>query len=55
MEPVITALTAALTPAVFFGQIEDLVPFIVVVVPISLALMFLRRLVKGAARGKVSF
>jgi len=55
MADIITALTTALTPAVFFAIIEDLVPFIVVLVPIALGLYFLRKLVKGSAKGKVKF
>lgn len=55
MDAVITALTTALTPTVFFGIIADLVPFIVVLVPIALGLYFLRKLVKGASKGKVKF
>nr|CRY95293.1 hypothetical protein [uncultured prokaryote] len=55
MEAVITALTTALTPAAFFAIVADLVPFIVVLVPVSLALHFLRKLVKGAGKGKVKF
>lgn len=55
MDTVITALTTDLTPTVFFGIIADLVPLIVVLVPISLGLYFLRKLVKGAAKGKVKF
>lgn len=53
MEAVITALTTGLTPAVFFGIVADLVPFIIVMVPVALAIYFLRKLVKGAGRGKV--
>jgi hypothetical protein len=55
MTDVVLALTTALTPTVFFGIIADLVPLIVVLVPISLGLYFLRKLVKGAAKGKVKF
>ncbi|MDD4706417.1 MAG: hypothetical protein PHS24_04325 [Bacilli bacterium] len=55
MDAVVTALTTALTPAIFLDTIGDLVPFIVVLVPISLGLYFLRKLVKGAAKGKVRF
>lgn len=56
MDAVITALTggSGLTADTFFGTITDLVPFIVMMVPISLALMFLRKLIKGAGRGKVA-
>lgn len=55
MDAVITAITTALTPTVFFGVIADLVPLIIVLVPISLGLYFLRKLVKGSAKGKVRF
>jgi hypothetical protein len=55
MDAIVTALTTALTPAVFLDTIADLVPFIVILVPVSLGLMFLRKLVKGASKGKVKF
>ena len=55
MEAVITALTTTLTPVAFFGIVKDLVPFIGVMVPVALALYFLRKLVKGAGKGKVKF
>jgi hypothetical protein len=55
MDAVITAITTGLTPTVFFDTITDLVPFIIVLVPISLGLYFLRKLVKGSAKGKVRF
>lgn len=53
MSAVINALVTALTPAVFFGVIVDAVPFIIVMVPISLGLNFLRKMIKGAGKGKV--
>ena len=53
MGAVITAITTALTVDKFFAIVADLVPFIVVMVPVSLALYFLRKLIKGAAKGKV--
>lgn len=55
MDAVVTALTTGLTPAVFFGIVADIVPFIIVMVPIALGLYFLRKLVKGAGKGKVKF
>lgn len=58
MASVISALTdstTGLTSATFYGEITHLVPFIVLMVPISLGLYFLRRLVKGAGRAKVKF
>lgn len=55
MDAIITALTTALTPTVFLGVIADLVPFIVVLVPVALGIYFLRRLVSGAGKAKVKF
>lgn len=58
MSAVISALTNAetgLTSATFYSEIANLVPFIVLMVPISLGLYFLRRLVRGAGRAKVKF
>lgn len=55
MTTVVSALTSGLTAGTFFSVVADLVPFIVVLVPVSLALMFLRKLIKGAGKGKVKF
>ncbi len=55
MEAVITALSTGLTPAVFFAVVADLVPFIVVLVPVALGVYFLRKLVKGAGTARVKF
>ncbi len=55
MQAVITALTAALTPDKFFTVVADLVPFIAVMVPVALAVYFLRKLIKGAGKAKVKF
>ena len=55
MEAVITALTTGLTPTVFFAQVAALVPFLIVIVPVALAVYFLRKMVKGAGKAKVRF
>lgn len=55
MESVISALSSGLTPATFFGVVADLVPFIIVIVPVALGTYFLRKLVKGAGKAKVRF
>lgn len=55
MGKVITALTTGLTADVFFDVLADIVPFIVLIVPIALAVYFLRKLVKGAGKAKVRF
>lgn len=55
MSDVITALTTGLTASTFFGVVKDLMPFVIVMVPVSLGLMFLRKLIKGAGKGKTKF
>lgn len=56
MESVISALTnssTGLTSSTMFGVVADLVPFIVMIVPVALGVYFLRKLVKGAGKAKV--
>lgn len=53
MESVISALTTSLTADKFFEVVADLVPFIVVMVPVALGVYFFRKLVKGAGKAKV--
>ena len=56
MSSVISALTnstTGLTASSFFGVVADLVPFIVMIVPVALGTYFLRKLVKGAGKAKV--
>lgn len=56
MAAVISALTnstTGLTASTFFGVVADLVPFIVMIVPVALGTYFLRKLVKGAGKAKV--
>lgn len=53
MSAVISKLTTGLTPETFFSVVADLVPFIVVLVPVALGVYFLRKLVKGAGKAKV--
>lgn len=55
MDAVITALTSGLTTQVFFDVVADLVPFIIVIVPVALGTYFLRKLVKGSGQAKVKF
>lgn len=55
MEAFVTALTTALTPAAFWGAIEDAAPLIVVLVLIAFGYRILRRLVSGASKGKAKF
>lgn len=58
MSTVVSALTnstTGLTANTMFGVVAELVPFIVMIVPVALGIYFLRKLVKGAGKGKVRF
>lgn len=58
MSNVISALTnstTGLTANTMFGVVADLVPFIVMIVPVALGVYFLRKLIKGAGKAKVRF
>ena len=56
MSAVISALTnstTGLSASTMFGVVADLVPFIVMIVPVALGVYFLRKLIKGAGKAKV--
>lgn len=56
MSSVISALTnstTGLNANTFFGVVADLVPFIVMIVPVALGVYFLRKLIKGSGKAKV--
>lgn len=56
MSQVIDALTnstTGLSAGTMFGVVADIVPFIVMIVPVALGVYFLRKLVKGAGKAKV--
>lgn len=55
MSEVISALTTGVTSAVMFDTLADVIPFVITLIPFSLGLYFLRKLVKGAGTGKVKF
>lgn len=58
MSSVISELTnssTGLTADTMFGVVADLVPFIVMIVPVALGVYFLRKLIKGAGKAKVRF
>lgn len=57
MSAIITALTGegGLNATTILEVVADLVPFIVMIVPVALGIYFLRKLVKGTAKGKVRF
>ena len=58
MNTVVSALTnssTGLNASTMFGVVADLVPFIVMIVPVALGVYFLRKLVKGPGKAKVRF
>lgn len=58
MSTVVSALTNStngLTASTMFGVVAELVPFIVMIVPVALGVYFLRKLVKGSGKAKVRF
>lgn len=58
MDAIITALTSAeggLNATTLLAVVADLVPYIIMIVPVALGVYFLRKLVKGTAKAKVRF
>lgn len=55
MSEIITALNAGITSETLFGTVADLMPWVITLTIASLGLYFLRKLVKGASKGKVRF
>jgi len=55
MTEVISQLNTGITSETLFGTVADLMPWVITLTIASLGLYFLRKLVKGAAKGKVRF
>lgn len=55
MSEIITQLSTGVTPATIFGVVKDIMPFVVVMIPVCLGLDELRKVVKGAGKAKVKF
>lgn len=55
MSEVITALNTGITSETLFGTVADLMPWVITLTIASLGLYFLRKLIKGASKGKVRF
>lgn len=55
MSDVVSALTAGINASTIFGVVAQLVPYIIMIVPVALGLYFLRKLVKGSGKGKIRF
>lgn len=55
MSKIISALNTGITSETLFGTVADLMPWVITLTIASLGLYFLRKLIKGAAKGKVRF
>ena len=55
MSEIVTALNSGITSDTLFGTVADLMPWVITLTIASLGLYFLRKLVKGASKGKVRF
>ncbi len=55
MESIVTALNTGITSDTLFGTVGQLMPWVITLTIASLGLYFLRKLIKGAAKGKVRF
>lgn len=53
MEGAVNALTSTVTSASLWSSFTGIVPFLAIIIPFSLAIYFVRRMIKGAAnKGK---
>lgn len=55
MENIVSQLNTGITSATLFGTVGQLMPWVITLTIASLGLYFLRKLIKGAAKGKVRF
>lgn len=55
MTEIVSALNTGITSETLFGTVADLMPWVITLTIASLGLYFLRKLVKGASKGKVKF
>lgn len=55
MTGIISQLNTGITSDTLFGTVGQLMPWVITMTIASLGLYFLRKLVKGASKGKVKF
>lgn len=55
MEGIVSQLNTGITSDTLFGTVGQLMPWVITLIIASLGLHFLRKLIKGAAHGKVKF
>lgn len=55
MEAIITQLTTGVTATTIFEVVGDVMPFVILLIPVALGLYELRKVIKGAGKAKVRF
>lgn len=55
MSGIVTQLTTGITSTTIFSVVGDVMPFVITMIPISLGLYLLRKVVKGAGKAKIKF
>lgn len=55
MQSIVTQLTTGITSSTIFSVVADVMPFVITMIPISLGLYLLRKVVKGAGKAKIKF
>lgn len=55
MTSIVSQLTTGITTSTIFGVVSEVMPFVIIMVIVSLGLYELRKVVKGAGKGKVRF
>lgn len=55
LDGITTQLTTGVTPATIYAEVAKIMPFVIVMIPVSLGLYELRKVVKGASKAKVRF
>lgn len=55
MTSIVTQLTTGITSSTIFSVVGEVMPFVITMIPISLGLYLLRKVVKGAGKAKIKF
>lgn len=55
MSEIVTQLNTGITSDTLFGTVGELMPWVITMTIACLGLYFLRKLIKGASKGKVRF
>lgn len=55
MDGIVSQLNTGISSSTIFGTVGQLMPWVITLIIACLGLYFLRKLIKGAAKGKVRF